>query len=324
MVFFIKRVLLIYWLCIAPLVHAEDLDGVIQTATLHIVPQLKSENKKIIVVDPVSFDKKVTNLSLYISNKVGNLLIQEGVEIVDRKFLDRILEEQRFQASSLVSAQTAVKVGKLAGARFMVLGQYTSLVNKFNLSFRVLDVETGKYLIKAVGDITVTPVEAELSEEIEFLLSNLKPESLGSSHGFRNVKIIKSEYQRKTLEGKKTKFDSEVCNVIDENIDVGRIIVIGGELGFLDQDSIAFGIKANKAKENKWGLKISEECPTISVLNLGDWHFSFCNDLNESELKLALYSRRNTSSPIKAWLYQGNSILNSCITKTNTWQNSKQ
>lgn len=48
------------------------------------------------------------------------------VVLVDRKSIERVLTEQKFQASGLTDAATAVKVGKLVNAKYLLSGAVTN------------------------------------------------------------------------------------------------------------------------------------------------------------------------------------------------------
>ncbi|NVN91265.1 MAG: hypothetical protein HXX11_11780 [Desulfuromonadales bacterium] len=75
--------------------------------------------------------------------------------LVERTRLVRVLEELRIGSSSLVDEQTRLRVGKLAGARFMVFGGYMVIGGKMRLDLRLVEVETGK-VRKAVQKTAVS------------------------------------------------------------------------------------------------------------------------------------------------------------------------
>jgi tetratricopeptide (TPR) repeat protein len=68
------------------------------------------------------------------SNLLGDKLIQdllgkqgEFLSFVDRKYLDTVIKEGSLQASGLVDPTTAVRLGKLAGIRYLVVGRVTQV-----------------------------------------------------------------------------------------------------------------------------------------------------------------------------------------------------
>ncbi|MBX6363195.1 MAG: hypothetical protein IRZ00_04945 [Gemmatimonadetes bacterium] len=74
-------------------------------------------------------------------------LAQNGaLRIVDRSALKQLLEEQNLGTSGRVDPQTAARIGKLVGARYVVTGVFVDLFGNFRLDGRVVDVETGEVL----------------------------------------------------------------------------------------------------------------------------------------------------------------------------------
>ncbi len=69
-----------------------------------------------------------------------------ALRIVDRSALKQILDEQNLVGAGRVDAATAVRVGKLVGARYAVTGVFIDLNGNFRLDGRVVDVETGEVL----------------------------------------------------------------------------------------------------------------------------------------------------------------------------------
>ncbi len=65
-------------------------------------------------------------------------------KIIERQQLDLILDEQKTQLSGCVADECAVKVGKLAGARFVIAGSVTKTFGLYGIAVRLIDVETGQ------------------------------------------------------------------------------------------------------------------------------------------------------------------------------------
>jgi TolB-like protein len=73
-----------------------------------------------------------------------------NVNVVERARLNAVLQEQKLGRSGKVDAITAARVGKLLGARFLVLGSFFNLGPSLRIDARVVEVETGK-IVRAVG-----------------------------------------------------------------------------------------------------------------------------------------------------------------------------
>src|SRR5262249_47794865 len=74
----------------------------------------------------------------------------DGVKIVERARLEEVLAEQKLGRSGKVDTRTAARIGKLLGARYLVLGSYFDAMGTFRADPRLVDVETGE-IVKALG-----------------------------------------------------------------------------------------------------------------------------------------------------------------------------
>jgi len=67
-----------------------------------------------------------------------------ALRIVERRALKELLEEQDLAATGRVDAQTAARIGRLVGARWVILGGFTDIWGEFNINARIVDVETSE------------------------------------------------------------------------------------------------------------------------------------------------------------------------------------
>jgi len=81
---------------------------------------------------------------------ISDLSVLDGVRIVERDRLEAILAEQKLGASGKVDPATATKIGKLLGAKYLVLGGYFDLMGMLRADARVVEVETGR-VVQSVG-----------------------------------------------------------------------------------------------------------------------------------------------------------------------------
>jgi TolB-like protein len=63
---------------------------------------------------------------------------------VERTELKKILAEQDMSLSGLISDKDAIAVGRIAGARFILLGSLSFVADQVRLNARLLDVETAE------------------------------------------------------------------------------------------------------------------------------------------------------------------------------------
>ena len=65
------------------------------------------------------------------------------VQIVERERLQAVLDEIQLGKAKKLDAKTAARVGKLLGAKYLVLGGYFALAGTLRVDTRVVEVETG-------------------------------------------------------------------------------------------------------------------------------------------------------------------------------------
>ncbi|MGD8319982.1 MAG: CsgG/HfaB family protein [Gemmatimonadota bacterium] len=68
------------------------------------------------------------------------------LRIIERGRLNALLAEQDLAAEGRAEKAGAAQIGKLVGARYVVLGSFTDLFGQFRMDARVVDVETGDVL----------------------------------------------------------------------------------------------------------------------------------------------------------------------------------
>jgi TolB-like protein len=74
---------------------------------------------------------------------ITDLSTNSGFRVVERDRIEEIIDELKLQSSDLADPATAVKVGKLVGAKRMVFGSYFDMMGTLRVDTRLVDVETG-------------------------------------------------------------------------------------------------------------------------------------------------------------------------------------
>jgi TolB-like protein len=74
------------------------------------------------------------------------LLGRPGLRVIERHQLQDLLTEQKLALSGRVDEGTAVEIGKLLGAQYMIYGQVTSIATQLRMDMRAVDVETSEIL----------------------------------------------------------------------------------------------------------------------------------------------------------------------------------
>ena len=100
----------------------------------------------------------------------------EGLELVERDRLQALLDELRLNRSEFIDEKTAVKLGRGAGAEWMVLGSWSVVDERFLLDARAVDVATGKVVTAVASSGTIADFVTVEKTLVEELLQGLKVE----------------------------------------------------------------------------------------------------------------------------------------------------
>jgi curli biogenesis system outer membrane secretion channel CsgG len=127
------------------------------------------------------------------TQKAADLMINElsrmGINVVERKKLDALIQEQAFQTSGSVDTQTAVNIGKMLGANVILLGTINrigvgqntlrvgdSTITRYNtqadINVRAVNVQTGAIIF---SDSEVVSVQAKSASVPDFDMGNKAP-----------------------------------------------------------------------------------------------------------------------------------------------------
>lgn len=116
---------------------------------------LPGSRPRVAVIDFSDIQTNVPAVSYVISETLINELFKTGkYEIVERKLLSGILEQQKLNMSGLVDEATARKVGKLLGVDYIVSGTLIDLGDVLNVNARMISIETGAIMATASTDLS--------------------------------------------------------------------------------------------------------------------------------------------------------------------------
>lgn len=82
---------------------------------------------------------------------ISELASNAAARVVERDQLQKLLDEQNLGSAGRVDPQTAAKIGKLVGARYVVTGVFIDFYGDFRLDARLVNVETGE-IVKVESD----------------------------------------------------------------------------------------------------------------------------------------------------------------------------
>jgi hypothetical protein len=93
-------------------------------------------------VTVVGFSSEHLNLSLYIQEELTGALVDAGIKITDRRNMELLSKELKFQMSGDVQDETAVSIGKFVGAQYVITGQLVKTGNIYRYRLAAINVET--------------------------------------------------------------------------------------------------------------------------------------------------------------------------------------
>jgi len=98
-------------------------------------------NATIAIVYITALDRGSTD---FITGELEYIWVNNGYIITDRSQLDRLREEQNFQLSGEIDDATAISIGKIAGADFIVTGRIDGEGDLRRLRLRAINTETAQ------------------------------------------------------------------------------------------------------------------------------------------------------------------------------------
>ena len=82
---------------------------------------------------------------------ISELAANPAARVVEREGIEKLLAEQSLGASGKVTPETAAKIGKLVGARYVITGTFIDFYGDFRLDARLVNVETSE-IVKVESD----------------------------------------------------------------------------------------------------------------------------------------------------------------------------
>ncbi|MEN8264856.1 MAG: FlgO family outer membrane protein [Nitrospirota bacterium] len=98
-------------------------------------------------------------------------LVQEGrFDVIERRLIEKVLEEQSFTASGAVDARSASRLGKVLGAKIVISGSVIRLSRFTEVNARLIRVESGSILaaekVKSASTIKLEELVTRMAKKI--------------------------------------------------------------------------------------------------------------------------------------------------------------
>lgn len=83
---------------------------------------------------------------------ISELAQNPNLRLVDRENIQSMISEQDLGKDGRVDNATAAKIGKLVGAKYMIMGSFADFYGRFRIDARLVDVETGEIMKTVTSD----------------------------------------------------------------------------------------------------------------------------------------------------------------------------
>ncbi len=102
---------------------------------------------------------------------VENAFVNVGkVRVVERKNIEKILSEYKFQSTGLIDENTAIEIGKLSGADIIVIGSINRVGGIFYLNIKLIEVKTGEIIGSNIARAKDASEFLDMSNEAVYML----------------------------------------------------------------------------------------------------------------------------------------------------------
>lgn len=131
-----------------------------------------------VAVLPFGSNEEAKDLTDSVTEKLIIQLVNlRRFRVIERSALDKIMEEQKLGLSGFVDEETAIKVGKLAGADMIILGNINMQIGFVKVSARGIDTETSVLIVAKEADSGNTNIETieNLVEQVAIDIYNDLP-----------------------------------------------------------------------------------------------------------------------------------------------------
>jgi len=126
---------------VAPTATVDELDIAIRDASDYLNDNIPQRSKIVIL----NIESNSTNLSEYLIDElIANAVNDKNFSVVDRRQLETIQSEQKFQMSGAVDDKDALAIGKFFGAQTIISGTMRDIGGRYRMTIRALSVQTAQ------------------------------------------------------------------------------------------------------------------------------------------------------------------------------------
>lgn len=139
---------------------AQDLEQGTVDLAQQLATALQGQTKKVAIVEFTDLSGFQSILGQFISEELVTQLTSGTnagkFDVVERRLLARVLQEQQLTDSSLFDAASITKIGKILGIQVLITGSIADLGTEIKINARAISVESAKVFAAAAIKITKT------------------------------------------------------------------------------------------------------------------------------------------------------------------------
>jgi TolB-like protein len=146
-------------------INSKELDKQIDSLADQISKNLTTQKTaKIAVIDFSNLNGKATEFGKYIAEELTTRLFRSGkFQIIERRLITKIMDEQKISATGLIDEKSASKFGKILGVDAIATGTVTDLNTSVRVNSRLIATESGSVFAAA-------SVNIQIDDEVSVLL----------------------------------------------------------------------------------------------------------------------------------------------------------
>jgi TolB-like protein len=138
-----------------PVSAQKNLQAGIQNLSQQIVETMgQQEKRRLAIADFSKLDGSTDNFARYLSERlIASMFLTKRFEVMERRQLDRLLQELKLNLSDLFDPATAKRLGGLQGVDILATGSLTDMSTIVEVNARLIETGTGRVLAVATTQI---------------------------------------------------------------------------------------------------------------------------------------------------------------------------
>ncbi len=209
---------------------------VMQEISQKVIQEAQANSiKRVAVMEFAAIDGEESPEGKLFAERIISILINDGsLNVIERSRIDKVLEEQKLQASGIIDSSTAKGIGEVLGVDAVLMGTVARLEDKSEVNSRLVKVQTGLILCAVTGE-TVLKLSGVSSSKYAVMKSN-DPKKYREVID-RNRELIKLRKNKPVLFRKLMNTRKRLFKLAEKNpkkfikmMDQKRIIPIGANM----------------------------------------------------------------------------------------------